>query len=62
MGIVAHNFSHICTRVKALVRCGNFVQNFVLAQYLVSELIEFDKKKLCALILTRSNLGLLSEL
>ena len=53
--IVTHHFSEICTRVIALY----LHQNFVSAQYLENQLVEFPPNFIYASILTRSSLGLL---
>ena len=39
IGIVTHNFLHICTRVMAL----DLLQNFVSAQYLENKWTDFDQ-------------------
>ena len=39
VGIVTHNFLHICTRVMAL----DLLQNFVSAQYLENKWTDFDQ-------------------
>ena len=49
------SISHICTRVMAL----DLRQNFVSAQYLENNLIEFYQMFFYRFILTRSTIGLL---
>ena len=49
-----HHFSQMCTRVMALDLC----QNFVSAQYLENNLIEFYQMFFYGFILTRPTVGL----